>query len=302
LCGEAPSDRRGIAKENSSDKYEISTHPLGLGACRPVGDFQKIARIGEGTYGTVYGAIDMKSGEKVALKRVLLHNELSDGFPITSLREISSLRTLAGHPHVVKLLDVAVNRSRDGVFLVFEYCEHDLAELLDHKMCAFTESEVKTLVIQLLDALAFLHSRSVIHRDVKMSNLLYNNKGELKLADFGLARTFSIDRIEVDSRDGVRRISYAPMTPRVVTLWYRAPELLLMPQSASPAAARAQVLPRERSAETKGRAAPLASPFRFTYGPAVDVWSAGCVAAELLRGGSPLLPGTDEIDQVSMYA
>lgn len=89
---------------------------------------------------------------------------------------------------------MAVNEQRDGVFLVFEYCEHDLANLLEHVPKAFSESEVKTLSVQLLAALGHLHRHWIIHRDVKMSNLLYNNRGELKLADFGLARTFRRER------------------------------------------------------------------------------------------------------------
>lgn len=95
---------------------------------------------------------------------------------------------------VRRLLEVAVNSERDGVFLVFEYCEHDLSNLLDHTPNAFSESEVKTLTLQLLSALAHLHRHWIVHRDVKMSNLLYNNRGELKLADFGLARTFFLER------------------------------------------------------------------------------------------------------------
>lgn len=94
----------------------------------------------------------------------------------------------------LRLLEIAVNSERDGVFLVFEYCEHDLSTLLTHHPKAFTESEVKTLGLQLLSALAHLHRHWILHRDVKMSNLLYKNKGELKVADFGLARTFSMQR------------------------------------------------------------------------------------------------------------
>ena len=220
---------------------------IGVGACRSVSDYRKIGRIGEGTYGTVYSAVDKQTGERVALKRVLLHGETAEGFPITSLREISVLRLVDGRHHCVKLLNVSVNERRDGVFLVFEYCEHDLSTLLSHIPRAFSESEVKTLTLQLLSALQYLHSHYIIHRDIKMSNLLYNNKGELKLADFGLARSFTILRhpILIDGTSESTGDSTAgrlperaheghhpranPMTARVVTLWYRAPELLLLP-------------------------------------------------------------------------
>lgn len=161
------------------------------GACRTVSSFDKLNRIGEGTYGMVYRAIDKISNAVVALKRIILHNETKDGFPLTSLREISCLRRIS-HPNCVKLLEVVVGRKRDGVFLVFEYCEHDLASLLEHVRQPFSESEVKSLVLQILSAVQYLHEHWIIHRDIKLSNLLYNNRGEIKLADFGLARTFCL--------------------------------------------------------------------------------------------------------------
>jgi cyclin-dependent kinase 10 len=250
----------------------MMTSPGGIGMCRPVSTFHKLGRIGEGTYGTVYCATDRFSGEKVALKRVIMHGESAEGFPVTSLREISVLRLASGRNHCVKLLDVAVNDRRDGVFLVFEYCEHDLATLLTNLPHAFSESEIKTLTMHLLSALDFLHSHYIIHRDIKMSNLLYNNRGQLKLADFGLARPFTILRgpENLSSKRNGHLIA-DPMTARVVTLWYRAPELLLLPTADSS---------------------------KWSYSTAVDIWACGCVSAELLRGGKPLLPGSDEIDQV----
>ena len=227
-------------------------HESDLGLCRSVNEFQKLCRIGAGTYGTVYRGRDLRSGNIVALKRVILHNEKHDGFPITALREIKLLKRLA-HPHCVSLLDVVVSCKHD-VFLVFEYAENDLAALVDamasERMRPFNEPEVKQLLLQLLDAIHFLHANWIVHRDIKMSNLLYDNRGVLKLCDFGLAREYTN--------------APSPMTPKVVTLWYRAPELLLGATE---------------------------------YGPGVDVWSAGCIFGELLLR-RPIAAGSTAIEQL----
>eukprot|EP01105_Mastigella_eilhardi_P026712 TRINITY_DN7847_c0_g1_i3.p1 TRINITY_DN7847_c0_g1~~TRINITY_DN7847_c0_g1_i3.p1 ORF type:complete len:308 (+),score=81.80 TRINITY_DN7847_c0_g1_i3:140-1063(+) len=136
------------------------------------------------------------------------------------------------------------------MFLVFEYVDHDLALLLDNMQQPFTESEVKCLMKQLLLGVAYLHEHWVIHRDIKSSNLLYNNRGQLKLADFGLARTYGSP--------------LKMITPKVVTIWYRCPELLLG---------------------------------QSTYGTPVDMWSVGCIFGELLLH-TPLLPGRTEVEQL----
>ena len=137
-----------------SSSHKSDDHPLGIspyGRCPSVSErYEKIGRVGEGTYGVVYKARDKESGEICALKRCLPHHEASDGFPQTTLREITILRELAfyNHPGIVKLKDVAVSSSRSGVFLVFEYCEHDLANLIDryytkHSRSIFTEAQAK---------------------------------------------------------------------------------------------------------------------------------------------------------------
>eukprot|EP00962_Isochrysis_galbana_P021467 scaffold6336_cov112-Isochrysis_galbana.AAC.1 len=129
--------------------------------------------------------------------------------------------------------------------------EHDLKGLMSAMPQPFTASEVKRLMVDLTSALAHCHEHFVLHRDLKTSNLLINNRGRVCIADFGLARMYA---------DPLREY-----TQPVVTLWYRAPELLL------------------------GAA---------IYGPAVDVWSLGCIFAEMVLG-SPLLPGKGELDQIS---
>ncbi len=220
------------------------------GNCNSVHEYKKLNRIGEGTYGFVYKALHRKTGDLVALKRIILHHEQQDGFPLTSIREVKTLMR-CHHPNIVQLLDVVVGSNRDAVFLLFEYCEHDLSDLTKHAKYFFKESELKRLLLQLLSAVEFIHKNCIIHRDIKLSNLLYNNRGQLKLADFGLARTIS-------------RPHCKDLTPIVVTLWYRAPELLFGSED-------------------------------YSFG--VDIWSIGCIMGELYLQ-SPLFPGNDEIDQL----
>jgi serine/threonine protein kinase len=185
-----------------------------FGRCRPVNQFKKVSKIGIGTYGTVYKAIDRHRQMTYALKRIIMHNEKSDGFPITAIREISVLRTCRHHPNFVHMIDVAAGNSRDSIYIVLEYCEHDLSTLMKTFEDAFGEAQVKSLMLQLLCAVQFLHTNNIIHRDLKLSNLLYTNDGTLKLADFGMSRTLPICEEQA-------------LTMKVVSLWYRAPELLL---------------------------------------------------------------------------
>ena len=124
-------------------------------------------------------------------------------FPVTALRELLILKRLK-HPHIVDLVEIVAGNKLESVFLVFEYCQHDPAALIDSSPTPpFTESQIKRLLIQMFDAVAFMHEHWVIHRDLKLSNLLYN-KGCLKLCDFGLARDFGTP--------------LRPYTPKVVTL------------------------------------------------------------------------------------
>ncbi|KAI9311046.1 kinase-like domain-containing protein [Dichotomocladium elegans] len=199
------------------------------GSCRDVDEFEKLNRVGEGTYGVVYRVKDKKTRQVVALKKIRMERE-TDGMPISSLREISILKRMS-HPNIVNVTDVAVGSKLESIFLVMEYCEQDLGTLLDMVPTPYTPSESK---------------------DLKMSNLLLTSKGLLKIADFGLARTVGLPP--------------KPMTPNVVTLWYRSPELLLG---------------------------------ESFYTTAVDLWSAGCIFGELLLH-RPFLPGNTEQAQLDL--
>jgi len=170
--------------------------------------YEKLEKIGEGTYGTVFKAKNRETQEIVALKRVRL-DEDDEGVPSSALREICLLKELK-HKNIVRLYDVV--HSDRKLTLVFEYCDQDLKKYFDSLNGEIDQDIAKSLMYQLLRGLSFCHSQNVLHRDLKPQNLLLNKNMELKLADFGLARAFGIP---------VRCYS-----AEVVTLWYRPPDVL----------------------------------------------------------------------------
>jgi len=279
------SDSAEVSQQHNEQKIKQDLHSRNpitspFGNCPNVSlRYKKQCRIGEGTYGVVYKALDLVTKEMVALKRSLPHYEASDGFPVTTLREIQILKELQGHDNIVQLKEVAVSSSQRGVFLVFEYAHFDLANLVDeyydrYNKGPFTIPETKCLVMQLLSAIDYLHSKCIIHRDLKLSNLLYDkHKGLLKLCDFGLARRISKRSRQAfgdDKQSSILHISppNEQLTPKVVSLWYRPPELLLNAEH---------------------------------YDFAVDSWGLGCIIAEVLLG-VPLFKGKSEINQLKEIA
>ena len=232
--------------------------PMKEWRCRDASLYSKISQVGEGTFGKVYKAqYNSKSNTSyVALKKILIENE-KEGFPVTAMREILIMKRLH-HQNILKLIEIVLsqpnekNKNRGNFYLVFEYMEHDLS-LLSTFRINYTIPEIKCILYQILSGIGYLHENNIIHRDIKSANILLNNKGEIKIGDFGLARL-------INPNPNVAK----RYTNRVVTLWYRAPELLL--------------------GETN-------------YGFAIDVWSIGCVFSELLNG-VPLFNGRTDNEQV----
>lgn len=210
-------------------------------------NYIQLEKLGEGTYATVYKGRSRSTNEVVALKEI--HLDAEEGTPSTAIREISLMKELK-HNNIVRLHDVIHTETK--LVLIFEYCEQDLKKYMDTNgdRGALDPATVKSFMYQLLKGTAFCHENRVLHRDLKPQNLLINRKGELKIGDFGLARAFGVP-VNTFSNE-------------VVTLWYRAPDVLLGSR---------------------------------TYNTSIDVWSCGCIFAEMISG-VPLFRGRDNADQL----
>jgi CTD kinase subunit alpha len=204
--------------------------------------------VGSGTYGKVFKGVHVYTKDMVALKKIRMEGE-RDGYPVTAIREVKLLQSL-NHVNIVNLREVMVEKN--DCYMVFEYLSHDLTGLLNHPTFKLEQSHKKDLAKQLFEGLDYLHRRGVLHRDIKAANILVSNTGQLKLADFGLARFYA-------------KNSKLDYTNRVITIWYRSPELLL--------------------GETQ-------------YEAAVDIWSAACVLVEIFTRHA-IFPGDGgEINQL----
>ncbi|CAG7926402.1 unnamed protein product [Penicillium olsonii] len=230
-------------------------------------NYQKIEKVGEGTYGVVYKAQEVNYPSRiVALKKIRLEGE-DEGVPSTAIREISLLKE-AKHQNIVQLLNI-VHVDDHKLYLVMEFLDLDLKKYMEALPVAeggrgkafpggsknsanlgLGDSMVKKFMAQLVEGIYYCHSHRILHRDLKPQNLLIDRDGNLKLGDFGLARAF-----------GVPLRTY---THEVVTLWYRSPEILL-----------------------GGR----------QYSTGVDMWSIGAIFAEMCTR-KPLFPGDSEIDEI----
>ncbi|ODQ61262.1 hypothetical protein WICANDRAFT_83446 [Wickerhamomyces anomalus NRRL Y-366-8] len=213
-------------------------------------NYQRLEKVGEGTYGVVYKALDTKHNNRVvALKKIRLESE-DEGVPSTAIREISLLKEMRDE-NTVRLYDI-IHSDSHKLYLVFEFLDLDLKKYMESIPAGvgLGADMIKRFMMQLVKGTAYCHGHRILHRDLKPQNLLINKEGNLKLADFGLARAF-----------GVPLRAY---THEVVTLWYRAPEILLGGKQ---------------------------------YSTGVDIWSIGCIFAEMVNR-KPLFAGDSEIDQI----
>lgn len=276
---------------------------------RTIAHYKRIEQIGEGTYGQVYKASCLSSNRIVALKKIRLTSVATEGLPRTIIREIKILKALK-HENMVQMLEVVTSKGceyldeedehkedkkrrllkheaknnkgendssskekhnnndtlterekyKGNLFLVLEYISHDLSGILDMGV-RFDPVQSKYIFKQLLSVLDYMHEQKYIHRDLKSSNILIDKKYRVKLADFGLARSID-DEFDWQNEDRKTR----KLTNKVVTIWYRSPELLLGATD---------------------------------YDEKVDIWSAGCILAELLLGKA-LFPGTSDVEQLRL--
>nr|AAC99804.1 CTD kinase largest subunit [Kluyveromyces lactis] len=242
----------GSSAESAGDSHSrniFGKKPLALISFQDVkSSFQPLAQVGEGTYGKVYKAENVHTGKLIALKRLRLEQE-RDGFPITSIREIKLLQQL-NHPNISLIHEIIVS-DKNTISMGFQYMENDLSGMLMDKSIQFSDSNIKHLMKQLFVGLQYLHQQQIVHRDIKGSNLLIDNRGNLKITDFGLAKKLT----DVSSP--------ASNTNRVITHWYRPPELLLG-----------------------------ATDYKYE----VDCWGCGCLLVELFAGAA-IFPGSNEVDQ-----
>ncbi|KAI3736962.1 hypothetical protein L2E82_26952 [Cichorium intybus] len=211
-----------------------------------------IKPIGRGAYGIVCSSFNRQTNEKVAIKKI--HNTFDNHTDaLRTLRELKLLRHLR-HENVIALKDVMVPMQKTSfkdVYLVYELMDTDLHQIIKSSQ-SLSNDHCQYFLFQLLRGLKYLHSANILHRDLKPGNLLINANCDLKICDFGLART--------NNSKGQF------MTEYVVTRWYRAPELLLCCEN---------------------------------YGTSIDIWSVGCIFAELL-GRKPLFPGTECLNQLRL--
>lgn len=209
--------------------------------------------LGKGTYGEVYECLDLKYERRVAVKKLIIRGSRKQGIPATTIREIGILKAL-NHPNIVRMLKI--DQDEEGIYLIFEMMETDLAYMIRKNGNMFGKLPIKYITYQILNGIDFMHSKRMFHRDLKPGNILMSLNGEhIKIADFGLSRTI--------------HQPFRPYSPEILTIWYKAPEMCLSEKIED-------------------------------YSIGVDVWSIGCIMAEMAHRTS-LFKGTEPIEMLCQY-
>jgi len=225
-----PAARLGRLADNSAARLDVDDR------------YTIVRRVGAGAFGVVLAAIDGRSGEKVAIKKI--SNAFEDAVSIKkALREIKLMQSFGGHhENILGLRDIMISPTFDALFLVMDFMDSDLHYII-HSRQDLSDGHVRWFTYQIFRGLKAIHSANAIHRDIKPSNLLVNKNCDLRICDFGLARGM----VAAEPQSGAAPQQH--LTEYVVTRWYRAPELIAQ----------------------SGK-----------YGAAVDIWSSGCILGELL--------------------
>ena len=212
--------------------------------------------LGSGSYGLVMAAFDSIKSQRVAIKRVRIDGSYKELKQVA--REIRIMRFAGCHPRIMDIKDAFVDQERDVLYMVLPIKDSDLSKII-YSNQSLSSLHVKYFMMQIFDGLCFLHKNGIIHRDLKPANILVNKNAKIFIGDFGLAR--------VQSGSPGEEGTSGCMSTHIVTRWYRAPELMLIPNG--------------------------------IYDGSVDMWSAGCILGKLL-GRTPMFPGKDFIDQLSL--
>ena len=235
--------------------------------------YEYIKQIGVGAYGVVISCYDKKTNRNVAIKKVgNAFEDLIDAKRI--VREIKLLRYFK-HDNIVSLIDIQKPPKRTGfedIYIITDLMETDLHRVIYSRQ-ELTDDHIQYFIYQILRGVLYMHSANIIHRDLKPANILANKNCDLKICDLGLGRAevYDYDEKKVTKKtkkktknDESDSDEDPELTEYVITRWYRAPEVILCPSH---------------------------------YAKAVDIWSVGCIFAELL-GRQPLFPGDHYLDQI----
>jgi len=253
---------KGGKGERSAPAADEVVHNISGTVFRCESHYANLKAIGRGSYGVVCSAADQRLNRKVAIKKITpMAQDVVDAKHV--LREIRLMRYLGAHPNIITLEDLWIKEQHDELYIVMELLDSDLHRIIQSNQ-PLTDAHFRFFMYQLLRGVKFMHDNGIIHRDLKPGNLLVTRNCELRITDFGLARMKPEAQHSDENGEDAEE---EPMTEHVVTRWYRPPELMLCPDG--------------------------------IYSFDVDIWSCGCIFAEML-GRKPIFPGKNFVHQLTL--